>query len=321
MSLVDAGMVPFQKAYLMIFSLIFCILAGNHGCLRLIIWVCTKLVKDGSTRDQVLHFLLDHPRRCFLYLFPSHVTWFLVLALVFFTAIEWSSFIVLDIGLAVTESLPAGTRAVAGLFQSFAVRASGFSIVSLASLAPSFQFLCVIMMYIAVYPVAMSIRSTNVYEEKSLGVFEVTPEDEDEEPNLDEKQPRRERIGKYFGWHLRRQRTKIMDDENAPWFNLFRIVFELVSAFGGIGLSLGIPTENYSFSGAFGPLSKLVVMVIMVRGRHRGLPVAIDRAILLPEDLVPNRDAGQGQRHDAQPINPDDNMAEKGKAPQATPQL
>lgn len=94
------------------------------------------------------------------------------------------------------------------------------------------------------------------------------------------------------------------------------VVFELVSAFGGIGLTLGIPTQNYSFSGAFGPLSKLVVIVIMVRGRHRGLPVAIDRAskslflgaytlrripyilltirlpVLLPQDLVPaKRDA------------------------------
>jgi hypothetical protein len=83
---------------------------------------------------------------------------------------------------------------------------------------------------------------------------------------------------------------------------LLRTVFELVSAFGGIGLSLGIPTENFAFSGAFSPLSKLVVIVIMVRGRHRGLPVAIDRAskcglcvcylvltesqVLLPEDLV-----------------------------------
>ena len=55
-------------------------------------------------------------------------------------------------------------------------------------------------------------------------------------------------------------------------------MFELVSAFGGIGLTLGIPTENFSFSGSFGPLSKLVVIVIMVRGRHRGLPVAVDRA-------------------------------------------
>lgn len=52
----------------------------------------------------------------------------------------------------------------------------------------------------------------------------------------------------------------------------------MVSAFGGIGLTLGIPTDNFSFSGAFGPLSKLIVCIIMLRGRHRGLPVAIDRA-------------------------------------------
>lgn len=55
---------------------------------------------------------------------------------------ELICFIVLDIGLDVTESLPPWTRVVAGLFQSFAVRASGFPIVSIASLAPSFQYAC-----------------------------------------------------------------------------------------------------------------------------------------------------------------------------------
>ncbi|KAH9927443.1 TrkH-domain-containing protein [Epithele typhae] len=290
MSLVDTGMVPFQQAYLMIFSLIFAILAGNHGLpvfLRFSIWIYTR-----------------SPRRCFLYLFPSYVTWYLLATLVFFTAVEWICFIVLNLGLDALSSLSVGTRVVAGLFQSFAIRASGFPIINLSALAPSFQFLCVVMMYIAVYPVALSIRSTNVYEEQSLGVFEEAPADEDEEPALNETSTRSERISKYFGWHLRRQvafdiwwlvwaifaiciieRTKIMDDVNAPWFNIFRIVFELVSAFGGIGLTLGIPTENFAFSGAFGPLSKLVVIIIMVRGRHRGLPVAIDRAIMLPEEL------------------------------------
>ena len=143
-------------------------------------WMYTKLVKDGGEKDQILHFLLDHPRRsvncsptlvenptesymhanrCFLYLFPSHVTWYLVATLLAFTyarnsqsrvniytdfvyfnsSLEWISFIVLDLGLEVLDSLPPGARAVAGLFQSFAVRASGFSIVSIASLAPSFQ--------------------------------------------------------------------------------------------------------------------------------------------------------------------------------------
>ena len=31
-------------------------------------------------------------------------------------------------------------------------------------------------------------------------------------------------------------------DESMKWFNLFRVLFELVSAFGGIGLSLGFPS-------------------------------------------------------------------------------
>lgn len=60
-------------------------------------------------------------------------------------------------------------RIIDALFQAFAVRAAGFSIVSLASVAPALQLLYVIMMYVAVYPIAMSIRSTNVYEERSLG--------------------------------------------------------------------------------------------------------------------------------------------------------
>lgn len=61
------------------------------------------------------------------------------------SAFELVCFIVLDIGLDVTESLPPWTRVVAGLFQSFAVRASGFPIVSIASLAPSFQYVSYIL--------------------------------------------------------------------------------------------------------------------------------------------------------------------------------
>jgi len=73
------------------------------------------------------------------------------------------------------------------------------------------------------------------------------------------------------------ERSKI-DDPKKPWFDLFRICFELVSAFAGIGLSMGTPNNNYSFSGECGPLSKFVIMVIMLRGRHRGLPLALDRS-------------------------------------------
>jgi len=62
-------------------------------------------------------------------------------------------------------------------------------------------------------------------------------------------------------------------------------VFELVSAYGNIGLSIGVPNANYSTCGAFHPLSKLIVCLVMIRGRQRGLPVAIDRAIMLPREF------------------------------------
>ncbi|CAK5271447.1 unnamed protein product [Mycena citricolor] len=301
LSLVDLGMLPFQSAYLMIFALIFVILAGNHA-------------------------LVSHIVR-----FNMHVNLILFLTVIMRSlrlviVIEWISFEALDHGLDFYKQMGTGAKVVDGLFQGLAARASGFSIVPLASAAPALQFLYVVMMYIAVYPVAMTIRSTNVYETESLGIFEEPPDDADEEPmDLDKLQPR-ERIGRYLWWHIDRQlsidiwwmvwgvflvaiieRDNLLD-ENKKWFDLFRILFELVSAFGGIGLSLGFPSDNYSFSGACRPLSKLVIMVIMVRGRHRGLPVGIERAVTLPRELntdrtnAPDQDANTNGATAAEPV-------------------
>jgi hypothetical protein len=47
-------------------------------------------------------------------------------------------------------------------------------------------------------------------------------------------------------------------------------------------LTATVPWNAYSFSGAWHTGSKLVLCAVMLRGRHRGLPVAIDKAILLP---------------------------------------
>ena len=47
---------------------------------------------------------------------------------------------------------------------------------------------------------------------------------------------------------------------------------------------MGLPNASYSFSGAWHGLSKLILCAVMLRGRHRGLPVAIDKAVMLPND-------------------------------------
>lgn len=65
-------------------------------------------------------------------------------------------------------------------------------------------------------------------------------------------------------------------------FSVFNIIFEVVSAYGTVGISVGIPRDAYSFSGAWHTGSKLVLCLVMLRGRHRGLPVALDHAVRLP---------------------------------------
>jgi len=45
-------------------------------------WINYKLAPKGSKWKETLHFLLDHPRRCFIYLFPSRQTWFLLTVLI-----------------------------------------------------------------------------------------------------------------------------------------------------------------------------------------------------------------------------------------------
>ncbi|KAJ8591379.1 hypothetical protein M405DRAFT_788957 [Rhizopogon salebrosus TDB-379] len=310
-SLVDQSMVPFQTAYPMIFFMILCILAGNTAfpvLLRFLIWIVTKLAPRNSRLQETLHFLLDHPRRCFVYLFPSYQTWFLLTVLVFMNFTDWFCFMVLDIGNPDIDSIPLGTRFVAGLLQAIAVRAAGFGIVPLARIAPAVKVMYVIMMYVSVYPIALSVRSTNVYEEQSLGIYRHDDESENEN-TFSTAGPRMTVWSRYLAMHARRQlsfdmwwlclalvlvciieRGNLDNTEIQGWFNIFTIIFELVSAYGTVGLSLGIPTENYSFSGALHPLSKLIVCLVMLRGRHRGLPVAIDRAILLPSEFTQAKD-------------------------------
>jgi len=69
-------------------------------------------------------------------------------------------------------------------------------------------------------------------------------------------------------------------------FTTFAILFEVVSAYGTVGLSLGYPGFNASFSGQFNVVGKLAIIAMQLRGRHRGLPYELDRAILLPSESL-----------------------------------
>lgn len=78
-------------------------------------------------------------------------------------------------------------------------------------------------------------------------------------------------------------------------YSVFNIIFEVVSAYGTVGISTGLPSAAYSFSGGWHTGSKLLLCLVMLRGRHRGLPVALDRAVRLPGEQL-SRDEEEDHR-------------------------
>lgn len=55
---------------------------------------------------------------------------------------------------------------------------------------------------------------------------------------------------------------------------------------GNVGLSLGYPTADTPLCGQFTTFGKVIICLLMIRGRHRGMPSQIDRAVMLPSDLL-----------------------------------
>lgn len=304
LTLTPNSMMTFSRSvYILIISCFF-IVIGNTGfpiLLRFIIWVMFITAKPLSLYKESLGFLLDHPRRCFTLLFPSIPTWWLLFILVVLNGTDLVLFIILDLNRKYLKEIPRSFRILDGLFQAFSTRTAGFSVIDLSMLHAAVQVSYMIMMYISVLPLAISIRRTNVYEEQSLGVY-MKPE---EQENDDDQTPTN-----FVGTHLRNQLSfdlwfiflglfiiciaeggKI--DGGDTRLTVFSVLFEIISAYGTVGLSLGYPNTDQSLSYKFTTISKLVIIAMMIRGRHRGLPYSLDRAIMLPNANMHRRDEAQ----------------------------
>ncbi|KAK7900205.1 hypothetical protein LTR67_003951 [Exophiala xenobiotica] len=346
MALLDANATALQTSYYSLLTLSLLILAGNTcfpPFLRLILWTMKKMIPNRfqsqawQRRRQTLGFCLDHPRRVYTNLFPATQTWWLVFSLVMLNGIDWVAFELLNINNPVTDAISPHFRVLDGLFQAFAVRSGGFYVVAISGLRSGLLVLYVAMMYISAFPIAMTIRNTNVYEERSLGIYAEdleapTSQNADEKSGgADEKakeKPARQLlsglkrtmtmthgtvppISTSKSWTRQdfvRQQLRGQLGHDLWWlvlaifmitaietgqferdpvnFSTFNIIFEVVSAYGCVGISVGIPWAAYSFCGTWHTASKLVLCAVMLRGRHRGLPVSIDRAILLPDESL-----------------------------------
>ncbi|KAI0015708.1 TrkH-domain-containing protein [Xylariomycetidae sp. FL0641] len=357
MSVLDLNMIPYGSSYFVLIVMGAMILAGNTAYpifLRLWLWSCLKLLnfatypQDFADWKATLEYILRYPRRVYTNLFPARQSWWLLFMLFVLNGTDWVAFEILNIGNPNLGQTPVGSRIIDGLFQALAVRSGGFYVVSIPSLYIGLQVLYVIMyvfptlMYISVYPVVITMRHSNVYEERSLGIYDEGDEDDHSSvTSIDRRMTRSSTTGTrsrsvgrairhfFAEWHgvgaapahvrpggaggYQESRVSFISHQVrgqlshdlwwlvlAVWliviietrhfmddpvtYSVFNVVFEVVSAYGCVGISVGLPNQAYSFSGGWYTGSKLVLCAVMLRGRHRGLPVALDRAIKLPDD-------------------------------------
>ncbi|KAK3391537.1 cation transport protein-domain-containing protein [Sordaria brevicollis] len=360
MTLLDQNLIPFRDSYYVLITMGLLILAGNTAFpifLRLILWgllralTATTLETDLCDLKETLQFILDYPRRVYTNLFPQRQTWWLVFMLILLNSVDWVAFELLNIGNPAVELLSKGSRIMDGLFQALAVRSGGFYVIAIPSLYIGVQVLYTIMMYIACFPITLTLRHTNVYEERSLGIYSGDPVPLDIESGLHSpsgvtglarqlSHSGTSAIGRVFRhtftWHgvgVRSASTNTGVDSRISFisqqiqgqlahdmwwlaaavfvivtietsnfladpvtFSVFNVIFEVVSAYGCVGISVGLPNANYSFAGGWHIASKLVLCAVMLRGRHRNLPVALDRAVRLPRDEMHDEEEEEDHR-------------------------
>lgn len=302
-TLTPDSMVHFADATWPLLVMTFLAYAGNTCypiLLRLLIWSMAKIIPKNRSIQQPLAFLLNHPRRCYTLLFPSTPTWILGFILFALNAIDIILIIVLDLNNPAVNYLEPGNRFVAALFQSASARHTGTATFNLANVSPAVQFSLLVMMYVAVYPIAISVRASNAYEDKPVAQYshELELDDDANQSGYLMKHIRNQLS--FDLWYIflgtfcitAAEAGRIADNAD-PAFSVFSIMFEVVSGYGNVGLSLGYPTNSASLSGEFTIFSKLVICAMMIRGRHRGLPYALDRAVMLPGYEEQSRDESQ----------------------------
>ncbi|KAG8160329.1 hypothetical protein KVR01_009865 [Diaporthe batatas] len=407
MTLLDAGVAAFDNDAFVLTIVTILSLAGNAAFpafLRATVYFCSLVLKVADRDDEytvwqeAFDFILKYPRRLYMMMFPAKANLVFVTLFSAIAVMDWVLLLVLSIGNSAIEAYPVAKRVGLAVFQALTIPSGGFAVVPISSLYFDVLVLWVIVMYISAYPEIIVMRNSNVYEERSLGIYTTEPEkSEEKDPagneSTDELLPTfgpllspptfghalgpertaistsavsqaksgisaksvkklaavgrrgtsfvgkqiQNRMNNFQGVGVtpkpRLKRAAEMNFDNpsaAPiststpeghvslvsqhlrgqlshdiWaialalflitlietshsiadprsYSVFNFMFEIVSGYTNIGLSMGLPDHSFSFSGGWYTGSKLVMIVMMIRGRHRGLPVALDHAVKLP---------------------------------------
>ncbi|XP_057248252.1 cation transporter HKT1;3-like [Beta vulgaris subsp. vulgaris] len=238
--------------------------------LRLVIWVLERF-----TKKKEFDYMLNNCEELkFVHLLSSKKTWFLsattlaflVLQLVVFCCMEWNS--------GVMEDMNSYQKFVGSLFQTSNTRYSGEAIVDFSLLSPAVLVLFTIMMYLPPYTSFLPIG-------------------QDEQQQAPEKDRRMKKLKKNMIDNLLFSQLSYLVifvvviciterkslEEDPLNYNVVNIVFEVISAYGNVGLSTGYSCKRrlktydsceekvYGFSGRWSDGGKVALILVMFFGR------------------------------------------------------
>lgn len=292
-SLLPTNLIPFDRDpfVLLIHSIL--IVAGNTGYpvfLRAILWCARKITRSANAG---LEFLWRFPRQSFTHLFTSEETLVLLAIILLLTFGEFILLLILDWYHICTSGTPAFFKVVDAFFLAISTRTAGFQVFDLSVLNPGMLMVIVGAMYLSSYPLTIAIRSSNnrledLYDVPSSALLESRDTKKRERAKAVRDEAQRLLLQDFTLIFVGMVIIMIIESKQISTdcsFSQFSIIFEVISAYGTVGLSLGYPRVPYSFSGKWRAGSKLVLIGIMLLGRHRGLPNSVDKALKVPSEL------------------------------------
>lgn len=300
------------------------ILIGNTAypiLFRFVAYVLHRRQPNNLARQ----YLLDHPRRVYTLMFPTLHTRILIMCIIGFTLAEFICFLSLDFNKEYFLQFPPTTRALIGIFQSISTRSAGFNAIDMSQVAPAMSFLICILMYVSAMPIIAGLRNATT-QTKQEGDLQLQEELQGEELGECADIEGRKQVSSYgvsgqVADVLQKNGFTLLvclfilcvseaDDlvlvlpanqvSDKARFGIFALIYEVSSAYGNVGLTLGVPGTLPALSGGFSVVGKLVIIFLMLAGRHRGLPSSVDSAVSLENILAKNR-GGRNSLSEARP--------------------
>ena len=265
-----------------------------------------KRINFCSVKELVYDYVLDNPRKISWYIFGSIKSKILLQSVVFLNIF----FYIFYLGCAYSNDIMKraygdnATLAGIGAFQVISLRSAGLQIMDFRLLNRGLMVVWVVAMYIPTAPYIGKglvgkdeMDAKTMYEKKGMiggslssgsgsGSGSIDLEDDDilhEEFMHSSSFIKKNILNHTFFIFLSVAICSCIESDyiraNPEVNNVFFIFFEIISAYGNVGVSMGVPNEAYNLCGKFQTTSKLIVIFMMLLGKFRGIPKLYDEVI------------------------------------------